>query len=657
MPPRRRAATPKQSRKAGSDKRGSASGRGADAKALRARRGASSPSRRAADGDAGGDAAAPSDSDSASEHAVSAKAEDVDYEVSTDDSSADGGPSPTGPARRVAIIGGGPSGLTTAKACIEEGHAPVIFEQDSDYGGLWRFSEKEGHSSVYRSTVINSSKEYNCFSDFPIPNHYPPFLHHTQLMEYFRSYARHFDLEQYLRLSHQVVRVERGELGGRAGWLVTYKHGGRTRTAVFDAVAVCSGHHWSPNRPTFAGMDNFKGRQMHSHSYKDHHGFEGKNVVVVGIGNSGVDIAVELSRVAKSVHLSTRSGAWIFKRHSMGVPIDHIGNTRLIASLGVTTLGKIAQGFSMLSFGNLSTYGLTPKHNILAAHPTINDGLIPCITQGSVQMRPNISKLTSKTVCFEDGTEVDADVVIYSTGYNVDFPFLDASSGVTVVDNHVDLYKYVWPTSTDPDHPLAVIGLIQPLGSIMPISELQSRWFAQVVSGNLRLPSERAMLRDNEAKAAAMRKRYRASARHTIQVDYLPYCDEIASQIGAKPSVLPLLVRDPRLAFAVVAAPAIPSQYRLAGPHPWRNARQAILDLTKTEAINASMQTRKISRLEDGQRLSCRFRTMLWLCGGVSLIGAVVVVALLSWFVAWHAGLTPETDILLRPGALPQIVE
>lgn len=328
-------------------------------------------------------------------------------------------------AKRVAVLGGGPSGLTTVKACLEEGHIPVCFEQDEDIGGLWRFTEKEGHrcgvgpklhvseganpplapaphSSVYRSTVINSSKEFNCFSDFPIPDEMPPFLHHEQLMDYFRSYAAHFELERHVRLRRRVVAVE--ALEGGAGYDVTTEDGGERRgvdreTERFDAVAVCTGHHWDPNVPApWPGQDKFQGRVMHSHSYKDAVGFDGKRVVVVGVGNSGVDIAVELSHVAKHVSLSTRSGAWIAHRMGFGKPIDHIGNNRLINMLPRAALAAVGTAIHDMVNGDVDKFGLTPKHGFLAAHPTINDHLIPRVG-ASPARRPRPQSLSHSHLC------------------------------------------------------------------------------------------------------------------------------------------------------------------------------------------------------------------------------------------------------------------
>ena len=108
----------------------------------------------------------------------------------------------------------------------------------------------------------------------------------------------------------QAVNVTQSEDFDKTGrWDVTVRHtvSGQVATHTYDAVLVCTGHHADINKPTFPGMDQFKGKVIHSHDYKDFHGYEGKRVVVVGIGNSGVDIAVELSRVSSQVHVQMNS--------------------------------------------------------------------------------------------------------------------------------------------------------------------------------------------------------------------------------------------------------------------------------------------------------------------------------------------------------------
>ena len=192
---------------------------------------------------------------------------------------------------KVAVIGAGASGLTAIKCFKDEGMVPVCFEQEQNIGGLWYFTEKDRPtvSSVYRSTVINTSKEMMCFSDFPIPKDFPPFMHNKYVMKYFNLYAEHFDLLKYIQFGTKVLDVKRAHDYDDTGrWELKYCRCGETssnevETELFDRVLVCTGHHWKTSWPDFPGMKDFSGFLMHSHSYKDFKPFEGKNVLVVGM--------------------------------------------------------------------------------------------------------------------------------------------------------------------------------------------------------------------------------------------------------------------------------------------------------------------------------------------------------------------------------------
>jgi dimethylaniline monooxygenase (N-oxide forming) len=166
-------------------------------------------------------------------------------------------------------------------------------------------------------------------------------------------------------------------------------------------------------------------------------------------------------------------------------------------------------------------YGLPePDHKLAEAHPTVSSDLLPRVGHGDIAIKPNIAEFTGgKTVRFEDGSAEEIDVVIYCTGYKITFPFFDPAL-IDVPDNRIPLYRRV----VHPDHAgLYFIGLVQPLGAIMPIAEAQSEWVADLLEGKVELPSRERMHRVIEREDARMARRYVASKRHTIQVDFLPY--------------------------------------------------------------------------------------------------------------------------------------
>ncbi|XP_066482182.1 flavin-containing monooxygenase 5-like [Tiliqua scincoides] len=499
--------------------------------------------------------------------------------------------------KRVAIIGAGASGLCSIKCCLDEELEPVCFETSDDIGGLWRYKEipEDERASIYRSVIINTSKEMMCFSDFPIPAEFPNFMHNFKIMDYFRMYAKHFDLLKHIRFRTKVCSVtRRPDFSNTGQWDVVTETDGKQESSIFDAVLVCTGHHTHPHLPlsSFPGIEKFKGRYFHSRDYKNPDEFKGKRVIVIGIGNSGGDLAVEISHTAQQVFLSTRRGAWILNRVSdNGYP----GDIALI-----TRFKQFQKQFFTLSLTNVwmenklnfrfnhSHYGLKPKHRFFSQHPTVNDDLPNRIISGRVLVKSNVREFTETAAIFEDGSkEEDIDVVVFATGYRFSFPFL--GNCVNVIENQITLYKYIFlPHLEKPT--LAIIGLIQPLGAIMPISELQARYATRVFKGLATLPTVSEMMSDISMTKAAMRKRYVKSQRHTIQVDFIDYMDELASLIGVKPNVQPLFFTDPKLAWEVFFGPCTPYQYRLQGPGKWDGARKAVL--TQHDRILKPLKTR-----------------------------------------------------------------
>ncbi|XP_070816134.1 flavin-containing monooxygenase 5-like isoform X2 [Chaetodon trifascialis] len=394
--------------------------------------------------------------------------------------------------RRVAVIGGGSSGLVCIKCCLDEGLEPVCFESSDDIGGLWRFKEnpEADRASIYHSVIINTSKEMMCFSDFPIPAHYPNFMHNSLIMDYFRIYADNFQLIKHIRFNTKVLQVkQRSDFSHSGQWdIETENQDGKKEKHVFDAVMVCIGHHCHPNMPLhdFPGIDTFKGKYFHSRDYKTPEEWRNKKAVVIGLGNSGGDLAVELSRFTKQVYLSTRRGAWVLNRVSNGgLPLDLAFNRVLHFQqkiLPFNLVCSIAESQVNRRF-NHALYNLKPNHRVFSQHPTVSDELPSRILSGTVQVKPNIRRFHGSSVEFDDGSVVeDVDLVVFATGYSFSFPFL-ASHVASASENKTSLYKYVFPPELDRPT-LAIIGLVQPLGAIMPISEMQARWATRVFKGD-----------------------------------------------------------------------------------------------------------------------------------------------------------------------------
>ncbi|KAL3249734.1 hypothetical protein MRX96_055932 [Rhipicephalus microplus] len=459
--------------------------------------------------------------------------------------------------KKVCVVGAGSSGLTCARQMLDYGFDVVLYERSADTGGLWAYHEDdvEGQASVMRTTIINTSKEMSAFSDFPPPKDLPNYMHNTKMLSYFRSYADHFGVTKHVRTKHDVVQVTAA---------ADYEKTGRWDVLVRDLG--------DQHRPHGDGQEKFRGRVVHTHSLKNADSFRNHRVAVVGIGNSAVDAVVDVSYVAVETYLSTRRGAWVAKRVGPnGMPIDIFLATRLknyIQSLVPESVANDYVENILNSFFNHEAYGLKPKHRYNAQHPTVNDALPNLILSGKVQVKKNIVEFTEDGVLFEgDDKATVLDDVILATGYQIKFPFLPKDV-VSVVDNQVQLYKYVFPPHLR--HPtLALIGLIQPVGAIFPIAELQSRWLAELLANKRSLPSEKAMYENIRKKSESMRHRYVASPRHTIQVDWINYMDELASQIGARPNILKYFFKDNEL-FRALLGPCVPYHKKKKGPSAFR---------------------------------------------------------------------------------------
>jgi len=293
-----------------------------------------------------------------------------------------------------------------------------------------------------------------------------------------------------------------------------------------------------------------------------------------------MDAAVELSSVTQKVYLSSRRGAWVLPRVGpKGHPFDAVFVRRYLNLLQRNLPYNLICHFSEKQINerfNHTMYNLQPKHRIWSQHPTVSDSLPIKLLSGVVVTRGVIKHFTKKGVVFEgEEKETEVETVILATGYRIKFPFL-SDDVVRVVDNKVQLYKFMYPPHL-PHSTLAILGLIQPSGPGFPVGEMQCRWTARILAGKHKLPSKEEMLADIKKKEEYIRKRFVDSPRHTLQVDFIGYQDELAEEIGVKPNLLKLAITDPRLFWAIFTGPSLPYQYRLQGPHTWDGAREAIL--------------------------------------------------------------------------------
>jgi len=426
-------------------------------------------------------------------------------------------------AQKVCVIGAGSSGIAASQVLNARGIAFDCFEKGSEVGGNWRFENDNGMSSAYRSLHINTSRGLMAYATYPMPDDYPDYPNHFQIARYFDDYVDHFGLRERIRFRSEVKSVVPVE----GEWEVTVEGAdGGTETHRYRAVLVANGHHWDPRwpEPPFPGADEFEGEQIHAHHYREPEVLRGKRVLVLGIGNSATDIAVEASRIAEKTFLAMRRGAYVMPKYLNGKPTDEAAS-KLLTTMPLPVQRFVLARMLGLSAGDMTSYGLPkPDHKLLEAHPTVSAELLSRLGHGDIAVEPNIDRFAGgRTVRFAGGSEEEIDLVVYCTGYRISFPFFDESV-VEAADNRLPLYRRV----ASVEHPgLYFIGLIQPLGAIMPLAEAQSEWVADLLGGRGTLPSPAEMRAEIAEAERKMRKRYVASKRHTIQVDFQPYLREI----------------------------------------------------------------------------------------------------------------------------------
>ena len=428
---------------------------------------------------------------------------------------------------RVAVIGAGASGLVAARWLLAAGSDPVVFERSLGIGGLWRPDD----GLAYPSLRTNTSKQKTAFSELPFDAALPDFPDRAAVLAYLEDYAERFGLTERIRSGISVGAITPLP----AGWAVDGES--------FDRVVVCTGLFGRPLLPDLPGAGQFGGPIVHTAGYRGAEPYRDRDVVVLGGGSSAADVARELVGVARTVQLALRAPVTFTPRIYRGRPFDHRA-TRLVRRLPAvlrTWLRRRAitdeyrrQGAARPSFGPRTTPGAD---------------ILGLIAAGQITLRPAIVGLGPRTARFSDGSSAPADAIICGTGYGAELPFLPADLPARV-GSALGLYRLVFPPGVDR---LAFVGLARVNGPVFPVAEMQARWVAAVFAGDASLPGAAAMRAEIDARVDAARRH----GTDPMRVELLDYLDDIASRIGARPSLL----RHPGLLIAPVRA----ADYRTSG--------------------------------------------------------------------------------------------
>jgi hypothetical protein len=425
---------------------------------------------------------------------------------------------------KVCIIGAGCSGFTMAKRFKDHGIAFDCFEASDNIGGNWYYKNPNGTSACYESLHIDTSKWRLAFEDYPVPPEWPDFPHHSLLFQYFNDYVDHFGLRPLITFNTRVEEAIRDDAGQ---WQIKLSNG---ETRTYTALVVANGHHWDPRIPDYPGQENFSGPILHSHAYNDPFDpidMRGKRILVVGVGNSAMDIASELSQrpIAKSLTVSTRRGVWVFPKYINGQPADKAAAPPWMPG----PLGRsIARSMLKKTIGKMEDYGLPkPDHEPLDAHPSVSGEFLTRLGCGDIKVKPGLTRFDQGGVQYTDGSRDDIDVVIYATGYNITFPFFKQERFIAR-ENVLPLYKRMVIPGVDN---LFYVGLAQPLPTLVNFAEQQSKLVAGALKGTYAFPSspdmERAIVSDDKKYLG----HFYDSPRHRIQVDFGVYVDDLLKEI------------------------------------------------------------------------------------------------------------------------------
>jgi len=415
---------------------------------------------------------------------------------------------------RVCVVGAGPAGLAMARALKVHGIAFEVFERHSAIGGIW--DQSNPGSPIYNSTHFISSKTQSNFLDFEMPDHYPDYPSHRQILAYLRAFARAYDLQSSIRFNTLVKHVApRGR-----GWSVTLSSG---ETREYAWLVAASGANWHPRMPHFAGA--FTGESRHASTYRSPEEFKSKRVLVIGAGNSGCDIACDIAQTAGAAFISLRRGYHFIPKHVFGQPFDVFAaqGRHLPIWLSQFLLGRLLRALN----GDLTRFGLKrPDHKVLESHPILNTQILHHLSHGNLIAKPHVGALDGDTVVFEDGTREPIDLLIHATGYTWKLPYLEEGL-VAWEGGRPDLYMKLFSR----EHPrLFVLGLFETNAAGYKVFDNMADLVARaILAQRSRAEAHRLsefMRTDKHDIGGGIH--YVKSERHAGYVDYLAYLKQVA---------------------------------------------------------------------------------------------------------------------------------
>ncbi|WP_454782616.1 flavin-containing monooxygenase [Legionella sp. WA2022007384] len=389
---------------------------------------------------------------------------------------------------KIAIIGAGASGLTSAEAALEEGIVPTLFEMSFRIGGVWGpdIRKPEDKGSAWPGMKVNISRHTGAFSNFSWPRDAADFPTTQEVYDYLSSYATHFDLFPYIRFGCRVTEVL--EQDGK--WLIRWQENQTTlKEESFDSIIIASSKFTSPSVPNFKGLEQLNDKMLHSSKYKSAKEFAKKRVLIVGGSLSGTSIAEEIAKVTDVIHL-LRKERWVIKRYRSSDPKNNgpFLPRDLLKTYNSAQTPLSKEELYQFMLQHCSEQQEVPEWHMSPSSPVgfvVADDYFKEVRSGRLKpIRGEIDYFLNSSVVLKDGRTIEFDVVIFCTGYERDLSFLPESLRLNPTS---PLYEDTFPLDTKN---LAYIGMYPGArGAVFPLVELQARYACGVFSGRLKLPS------------------------------------------------------------------------------------------------------------------------------------------------------------------------
>ena len=525
----------------------------------------------------------------------------------------------------VTVIGVGWSGLVTIKWMLEAGLSVVGLERRDNLGGVWYYSDDATVTSVMESTRTTSSSTVTEISDYPMPEDIGMFPHNKDVLKYLQGFAESFNLMPNIRCS---IQIEKAEKEGET-WIVRCANGD-VYTSRF--LIIATGVHQHPNRELEKTMlKGFTGKIYHAREIKklipEH---KDQRLLVLGGGETGSDIVMEWFSHSKFIYWSIPRGQHFFRKYAKVVPWGKPQALDKASSRAMKTVAPFHKSKPGLSWvckwttaGSLLAYqghGIPEwRNNSKFFHCFINKNgkVLDLIDYKRLVPKGGIVECKGKEITFVDGTKQEFDLVIMSTGYKVDYPFLPKRyADVGIRQRH----KFVFDVQ---DPSIAFVGLVRPIvGSIVGISELQARWVAKVFSKRITLTPLKEREKDVQRDSEHWNEYFKnSSQRIEGLVEGFTYIDDIARHAGVSPNYWELLKRNPWHWYIAIFAPYNAATFRLN-------------ELKYEDQAIATMQSHRQTTLGPVHLLLILFLRTIWFDWWLDNLGFIKYhIQISSW---WH---------------------